>query len=68
MYLNLGYEIFKVITNPLACAWIWLVKYTTVGQGGCYKFGVMAPEIAINHWSQKCQPVHFLFYRKTLPQ
>jgi len=68
MYLNVRYEIFKVITKPLACAWIWLLKDITVGQGTCCKFWVMATEIAVNHWSQKCQPVHFLFYTKTLPQ
>jgi len=68
MYLNVGYEVFKVITKPLPCAWIWLVKHTTVGRGSCCKFGVMATEIAVNHCSQKFQQVYFLFYRKTLPQ
>lgn len=68
MYLNVGYEIFKVVTKPPDCAWIWLVKHTTVGQGSCCKFGVMATEIAVNHWSQKYQPLRLLFYRKTLTQ
>jgi hypothetical protein len=64
MYLHVRYELLKFITKPLASAGIWFIKNTTVSQGSSFKFGVMGTEIAVNHWSQKRQPIHFYFTEK----